>query len=104
MVRQVNEILEDALNACEICHFTLDTDPEEIIARVKDRVDQKSPEWLREHVKYMRSFYDDSWTIRIDNTHLSAEDTLLRIRKYVEEGKGRLSQMLHDEQRDGTSR
>jgi hypothetical protein len=94
---RLNEILGALLAVSAVYHLTLDPDPEVIQRRIQARRSpldaQKTPEWIDQHVRYMRAYYEP-WTARIDNSALSPEETVQAIQRTILEDRGRLTQQF----------
>jgi thymidylate kinase len=94
---RLNEILEPLLGVSAVYHFTLDPAPAVIQRRIRARsspVDGvKTPEWIEQHVRYMRAYYEP-WTTCIDNSSLSPDETVQALHQAIGENKGRLTQLF----------
>jgi hypothetical protein len=90
---EINDLVALLLQLGEVYHVTLDPSPPEIRRRVGNRGADHGPEWLADHVEWMRARYGP-WTCRIDNTSLSPHATLAEIARRIGQGEGRLPGQL----------
>ena len=72
-------------------HVTLDPALEVIYERVARRGGDKTPEWLRTHVEWMRGHYAEGWTYRIDNSAMTPTETLREIVRAADSGDAALA-------------
>jgi chloramphenicol 3-O-phosphotransferase len=70
-------------------HVSLDTSLDVVCARIAERGDDMSPDWLRTHVEWMRERYAEGWTYVIDNSAMTPDETLDAIAAAVDSGVAR---------------
>ena len=92
---EINDLIALLLRVGDVYHVTLDPSLPEIQRRVASRGGDQTPEWLEEHVSWMRARYRE-WTCRIDNTAAGPEATLAQIAERVRRGEGRIAGPLPD--------
>ena len=87
-LESVAEVADSLRDVAEIYHVTLDPSWEVICDRVERRGDgNKSREWLRTHVDWMRGHYAEGWTHVVDNSTMTPEETLAAVVAAVESGE-----------------
>lgn len=86
----LNDMVGLLLTIGEVFHITLDPSIEEIQRRVMKRGTDIAPSALVDHVEWMRA-RQRPWTCRIDNTNMTAEETLAQIAACVGRGEGRVT-------------
>jgi hypothetical protein len=89
----LNDMIGLLATVSDVYHVTLDPEPAEIQRRVAARGADHGPEWLAEHVDWMRERYRH-WTCRIDNTSLTPEETAAEIAARIATGDGRVTDRL----------
>lgn len=87
--KELDVLLVEILERADVFHVTLDPSLDTITARVAARGGDKTPEWLRTHVSWMREKYE-AWTALVDNSDLTVDGTISEIARRVERGEGRL--------------
>ena len=90
---EINDLVARLLRLGEVFHVTLDPSLAEIQRRVASRGGDQTPEWLADHVEWMRDRYRE-WTWRIDNTALTTAETLALIAEGTRHGRGRVTAPL----------
>src|SRR5687768_7062033 len=72
----VSQVAAAVADLADTYHLTLDPSLDVICERVAARGDDKSPDWLRTHVEWMRERYAEGWTYVIDNSAMTPDETL----------------------------
>ena len=90
---EINDLIALLLALGDVFHVTLDPALTEIQSRVANRGGDKAPEWVADHVHWMRARYR-SWTCRIDNTMLSPEATIAQVQERTAGGEGKITARL----------
>ncbi|MEX1009266.1 MAG: AAA family ATPase [Acidimicrobiia bacterium] len=86
---EINDLIALLLDVGDVFHVTLDPALTEIQSRVANRGGDQTPEWLADHVQWMRARYR-SWTCCIDNTELSPEATIAQVAERTAGGEGKV--------------
>ena len=86
----LNLLLEPLLPRGEVFHVLLDPETDEIQRRIRRRGDDKDEAWVSSHVAWVRD-QCDGWTVPIDNTRLSPDETAQAVADAVSRGRGRLA-------------
>lgn len=72
-------------------HVSLDPSLDVIRDRIARRGDDRSDDWLRTHVEWMRERYAEGWTYVIDNSAMTPDETLDAVVAAVNSGEARLA-------------
>ncbi len=87
----INAYLSELLPLSDVYHFTLDTEPEEVMRRVQLRGDtDKSLKWLIAWLDLIREHHGP-WTEVIDTTALTPSEIMEEMYALLTQGKGRLT-------------
>lgn len=92
----LNDMIGFLSTVGEVHHVTLGASIEEIQPRVVERGRDMTAAAVAEHVESMRP-RQRAWTCRVDNTSLTAEETIAEIAARVRRGEGRLTGPLPEE-------
>lgn len=90
---EINDLIARLLRLGDVYHVTLDPSLPEIQRRVASRGGDQTPEWLVDHVSWMRARYRE-WTCRIDKSAHGPEATLAHIAERTGRGEGRITSPL----------
>ena len=71
-------------------HVSLDPSLDVLRDRIARRGDDRSDDWLRTHVEWMRERYAEGWTYVIDNSAMTPDETLDAVVAAVESGAAKL--------------
>jgi broad-specificity NMP kinase len=91
----VNIVLAELQPLSAVYHITLDAQLDVVVERVRKRGDlgEHPPEWLAAWLDHIRPYYAE-WTLLIDTSTLTSEQTLERIYQHIIQGDRRLTQLI----------